>query len=145
MHIAFEYSERSKASVLLSALRNAGAEGFGGIPGSLLNQENDLIRGIAFYSEQLYEEKRRLDPDNMKIDLWERKLFRIKESYTDLISTFEHNYPKYYALKYQTGVISIEEIQKKIRKGTTVLEYSLTDSVLYTFLIRKDHFEIYSQ
>ena len=144
-HTAFEYSEKSKASVLLSALRDAGAKSFGGIPDSLLRKESDLVRDIAFYSEQLYEEKRRDRPDSLKIDLWERKLFSIKELYDDLISTFENNYPEYYALKYQTGMIAIGEIQNRIRKDASVLEYSLTDSVLYTFLISKDCFEIAAQ
>ncbi len=144
-NMAFEYSEKSKASVLLAALRNAGAKGFGSIPDSLLKKENDLMRDIAFNSEQLYEETRRNDPDSLKIDRLERKLFRIRELYDDLISIFEHNYPEYYTLKYQTGIITMDEIQDRIQKGTTVLEYSLTDSVLYTFLIRNDHYEFFSQ
>ncbi len=139
---AFEFSEKSKASVLLSALRDAGAKGFGGIPDSLLLKENDLIRDIAFYSEQLYEEKRKNESDSLKIDLLERKLFHSKESYDDLILTFENHFPDYYALKYRTGMISIEEIQYRLDKAATLIEYTLSDSVLYTFLIRKDHFEL---
>jgi CHAT domain-containing protein len=144
-HMAFDYSEKSKASVLLSALRDAGAKGFGGIPDTLLKQESDLIRDIAFYSEQLYEEKRKNIPDSLKIDLWERKLFRIKKSNEDLVSLFEKNYPEYYALKYRTGMIAIKDIQRRIKKGATVLEYSLTDAALYAFLITKDHFDIVAQ
>jgi CHAT domain-containing protein len=144
-HLVFDYSEKSKASVLLSALRDVGAKNFGGIPGSMLKQESDLIRDIAFYSEQLYEERKRDRPDSLKIDFWERKLFSIRESYDNLISVFESNYPGYYALKYQKGMITIGEIQSSIQRKTSVLEYSLTDSVLYTFLISKNSFKISAQ
>lgn len=145
IHLIFEYSEKSKASVLLSALRDIGAKNFGGIPGSMLRQESDLVRDIAFYSEQLYEERKRDRPDSLKIDLWERKLFSIKESYDDLISAFENNYPEYYALKYQKGMVTIGEIQNRIQRKTSVLEYALTGSMLYTFLISKNSFDISAQ
>ncbi|MBN2212621.1 MAG: CHAT domain-containing protein [Bacteroidales bacterium] len=144
-HLVFDYSEKSKASVLLSALRDVGAKNFGGIPGSMLKQESDLVRDIAFYSEQIYEERKRDRPDSLKIDLWERKLFSIKESYDDLISAFENNYPEYYALKYQKGMVTIGEIQNRIQRKTSVLEYALTGSMLYTFLISKNGFDISAQ
>lgn len=144
-NFAFVCSEKSKASVLLSALRDAGAKGFGGIPDDLLQKENDLVRDIAFYNEQVYEEKRKDDPDSLKIDLWEQKLFSANEQYDELRSNFENNYPAYYNLKYITGTISVEDMQKKMEKHVSVIEYSLTDSVLYTFLINRNNFEFISQ
>src|SRR4030042_1893490 len=42
-------------------------------------------------------------------------------------------------------MIPVEEIQNRIQKDASVLEYSLTDSVLYTFLIGKDCFEMSAQ
>ena len=144
-NLAYEFSEKSKASVLLSSLRDAGAKGFGGIPDSLLKAEKDLVRDMAFYHEQIYEEKRKGSPDKTKIELWEKKIFDLNNKYDNLIKEFENNYPEYYSLKYKTSVTGIRQIRRKLDNESTLLEYTLTDSALYIFAIRKDGFNIYEQ
>jgi CHAT domain-containing protein len=42
-------------------------------------------------------------------------------------------------------MITVKEIQDRMQRNASVIEYSLTDSMLYTFLINKDRFELYAQ
>lgn len=142
-HKAFTYAEKSKSAVLLSAIRDAQAKGFGGIPDSLQQKEKEVIRDIALYKEKIHEEKKLLKRDSSKIDLWENKLFVLYGNYEKLIKNFEANYSKYYSLKYDLRVLTVGEIQNKLKKDMSIVEYSIDEKNLYIFHITKSRFEIY--
>ncbi len=140
---AFEIAERSKSALLLSAIRDAGAKGFGGIPPELLKKENELTRDIAFYREQIYEESRKESPDSAKLDMWEKLIFNLTNQNEKLTGTFEKEYPKYFALKYNTSVTNIKEINAKLPKDCSLIEYMVSDSFLYIFLIQHNESKIF--
>jgi len=52
-----------------------------------------------------------------------------------LIKVFGEQYPAYYDLKYDHSVININEVQVNLDADQAIVEYTLTDSSLYTFLI----------
>ncbi|MFO7655810.1 MAG: CHAT domain-containing tetratricopeptide repeat protein [Bacteroidales bacterium] len=139
---AFEYSERGKSSLLLAAIRDAGAKGFGGIPEELLKTEKELVRDIAFYKEQIYEELRKTEPERAKLDLWEKTLFDLTNQNNRLIVQFEKEYPKYHTLKYNSGVTGISKVEGELPVDCSLLQYTLTDSLLYIFVVGRKHTEI---
>ena len=140
--IIFTISEKSKSSILLSVLNELDAKQFGGIPDSLLIKERNLSKSITFYKENLYEERQSSDPDRAKVDTWEKYLFNAQHEYDQLIDYLELNYPKYYNLKYDYSVTDVRELQKHLPFRTSLIEYSFSDSVLFTFIITRNSFHM---
>ena len=142
---AFEFSERSKSSNLLASVKDVKAKEFGGIPDSLMNKENILKGNIASYNSKLFEENHSESPDSQKVSLYSAKIFKYNEEYNRLIDSFEKLFPQYYALKYETKVVDIKEIQSKMSNRQSFLEYFVNEpenktskGEIYRFLITKD-------
>ncbi|MFW5820217.1 MAG: CHAT domain-containing protein, partial [Bacteroidota bacterium] len=142
---AFELNERSKAFTLLINLRTEEAMEYGGIPSELIQQEAEIIQKISAFTEFILEEENLENPDKNKLKNWENALFRLNQEHDKLIEFFENNYPDYYRLKYDTRVMSSGEVQKKLDKDEVLLEYSLTDSILFTYVISPDKTEIFQE
>ena len=138
MQAAFQYNEKGKSAILLSAIRDMEAKDFSGIPRDLLQMETEINRQLDFYKEKIYEEKRRQEADKNKIRLYESYVFDLNHRFDSLLGLLEREYPEYYDLKYQTEVVSIQEVQDWLKSDQVLLEYVITDSVLISFLISSD-------
>ncbi len=132
---AFSLSEKGKSAVLLSHLRDKEAKISGRIPENLLTQDASLKSEIYFYNKQIHDQKITANPDDAKIKMWNSRVFDLSRKQDELIKSIEKNYPAYYNLKYDNSVISIDDIQKKLSPKQAIIEFTLTDSTLYTFAI----------
>ncbi|MCD4746189.1 MAG: CHAT domain-containing protein [Bacteroidales bacterium] len=141
---AFEFAEKSKATILLASLRNNDAMIFGGIPDSLQNIENEIIHALSSYKNFIFKEKEKQNPDKNKITLWEEKVFNLNIKQDKLIAYLENKFPSYYELKYNSKIINISDIQTKLNNNTALLEYVISDTLLYIFTITSDKFEVYT-
>ena len=130
---AFYFSEKSKASTLLEAVKDSEARSFAQIPAELLEQENELKRNLTYWENELYQ----TSDDSLRQTLRARTL-SIREDYNALIKRLETEYPNYYQLKYDTKVTGLRELQRRLPQGTSLLSFSYGDSTLYTFAIRAD-------
>ncbi len=137
---AFRFAEKSKASVLLSSIRDLDAIKFSGIPVDLQRQERELREKISAYESLVYNERIEPDPDSTKLSLWGYKLFNLNRQHDSLVSDFEENNPAYYMLKHNTSVISLNEVMDELKSDETMVEYILTDNTLFKFLINKEGF-----
>lgn len=135
LKLAFEFSEKNKASVLLESLAGADALKFSGIPENLLKLEHNLSINIANFTNL----KNNAQNDSLA-KVWESRLFNANRSYDSLIVVFEKQYPKYYDLKYNNSTVTVEEIQKKLDGKTTFLSYLSSDSTITVFGISKTKF-----
>lgn len=135
---AFLFSELGKSSVLNETMNNAKALKFGGIPDSLLLKEKNLEKSIWNYEELIYEEENKKNPDGNKLKFWNKYLFEHKQEYSNLIEYFENNYNEYHNFKHNQNDVSLKEIQRKLALNENVVEYFLTDTTLFTFLIKKN-------
>jgi CHAT domain-containing protein/tetratricopeptide (TPR) repeat protein len=148
---AFEFSERSRSTDFLTMVRNMQAKQFGGIPDSLFQKETELKSEIAAYKNFIFDESNKSDKDLQKIDLWKTKIFTLEQSYANLISLFEKQYPKYYSFKYKNPVISVNEIHQKLKSREAFIEYVIREpdknkrGEIIIFLITKDKFKIYKK
>ncbi|MBI9060227.1 MAG: CHAT domain-containing protein [Labilibaculum sp.] len=142
---AFLYSERSKAASLMSSLNDVNAKSFGGISIKLQEQERNLKLSIAKYREMVHEERRKQAPNRDSITRWQNVLFDFNAQYDQMVLQFEEDYPEYYALKYDTKTIELEELQDRMNENDLLLEYSISDSALFTFVITKESFELQRQ
>ncbi|HYX05550.1 MAG TPA: CHAT domain-containing tetratricopeptide repeat protein, partial [Bacteroidales bacterium] len=139
LNMAFQINEKGRGFSLLSSIRSQNAIEYGDVPHGLTDKETSLNRKISAYNEMVLNEKQKLDPDQVKIQVWEEKLFDYSRQYDDLIKFIEKNYPKYYRLKYDNSVISMDEVQKRISEKDIIVEYSLMDTILYTYIISREN------
>lgn len=138
---AFSVSEKSKAAGLLAATRNNRAMNFH-LPSDLAGLERSLLADINDYNEVIYNESAKQNPDSKLIDQYRLLCVRASARYDSLISVFAEEYPRFYNLKYSTDVSTIDDIRKRIGRKANFIEYYLSDSLLYIFLINRDGFEI---
>ena len=141
--LMFEFAEKNKAGVLLSSMKNMDAIKFGGIPDSDQLIEKQLKERINGYENLIYNQKELRKPDSSKIVLWENRLFDLTNRYDSLIEVFGKEYPTYFGLKYDHDVLRIKDVQSRLFANEVIVEYTLTDSILYTFLIGKETADFY--
>lgn len=139
---AFKFSEESKAGVLSDAISEIKARSYSGIPDTLLEQEKNLRVNLAYFDTQLLNEKQKKEPALDKIKELEEKYFKFHQQYLSLLENFEKNYPSYYQLKYSSSEVEVESLQKLLESNSAVLEYFLSDSILYAFTLKESSLEV---
>ncbi|MBK9017891.1 MAG: hypothetical protein IPM82_29765 [Saprospiraceae bacterium] len=134
----FEMSEKSKLFLLLEGLNEERAIEFGGIPKEIQKQEQSLRSDIAFYEKAIFEEKQKKGKANLdNITKWQALLNDFNRTNDSLLMIIEKDYPDYNRLKYESLTTAPKAIQNQLSANTTLLEYFLTDTLLYTFAIVK--------
>ncbi|HRY31757.1 MAG TPA: CHAT domain-containing protein [Bacteroidales bacterium] len=139
---AFEYAEKGRAAILLTALKEKQAMIFGGVPDSLIRKEEALAESIESFTRMIAEEKQLSIPNKDRLKELENKLFVFQSTQNELIDRYERMYPQYYALKYDDRVICTADIRKKLNEGIALLEYSITPATIYIFVLSRERFEL---
>jgi CHAT domain-containing protein len=139
--VAFSFAERSKAGILWDAIADSKAKHFSGIPDSLLERESALKIDLAYDETQLQKEKeKRNRADKAKIDRWENALFDTRQRYTTLVGQFEKEFPAYHALKQETNLASLSDVQQKVLDDKSVLlEYVAGDTTVTILAVTTEH------
>jgi CHAT domain-containing protein len=132
---AFRFAEKGKAAILLSSMKGEDAIKFSGIPDTLQLVEKEIKEKLNGYRNLVYDENNKKRPDSTKINLWNQKLFDLSHQYDSLLTHFEKDYPEYYNLKYDHNVVKIDDIKKQLSQDQLLVEYVLTDSILYRFTL----------
>jgi CHAT domain-containing protein/Tfp pilus assembly protein PilF len=137
---AFSYMERSKSSVLMSALNSMRAAHYASVPDSLMSQETELGRRIGEIEMEIFE----IQHDEEEIDqarLRELKAesFHLNLARIAVVRDIETNYPDYYKLKYDLAVVQPEDVRNYLPDDqTAMIEYFMGDSAVYIFAITTD-------
>lgn len=131
---AFLLSEKSKAMLLMDALKEDKAHHFGNVPDSLRRQEQSLQKDISFYQAELFKAKQLADSN--KIAQSQQYIFEKRKTLETLKKQLEQDYPKYYQLKHNEQIASIATIQKGFNAPSQALvEYMVSDNFVHIFLI----------
>jgi|WetSurMetagenome_2_1015567.scaffolds.fasta_scaffold00001_356 CHAT domain-containing protein/tetratricopeptide (TPR) repeat protein len=131
---AFTYAEKSKVAGLLAATRQLKASQFH-IPPGLAAKEKALQQKIGFYNSRISSENVKDDPDRTILALLNERLLDAVSARDSLVMTLEKDYPEYFSLKYSNKVPSINEIPSIIGKNCNYLNYVVSDTLLYIFVI----------
>ena len=135
---AFFFAEKNRSSVLTEAILETRAQTFSGILDSLINREKYLQEKLSDCDMEIHKKRfTKSKRDNVGIRKLELQQELLNKEYEKLILLFENNYAKYFQLKYNTAVINIKEVQNAIDPGSSLIEYVVFDSVLYTISISK--------
>ncbi|WP_103864027.1 CHAT domain-containing protein [Aquimarina sp. I32.4] len=144
LHDAFYYAEKSKANTLQGLLAASNAKKFAGLPKTILEVEQSLKAERSVYTSDLMQQRSETVPDTTKIMAYENRLFDIARKQDSLTRVIEQKYPKYYELKHKDHRITVADIQKKMDKNITLLEYFYTENRTYVFAITKNDLNIAS-
>lgn len=136
LELAYQFSAKNKAIVLLDGLQNEQAKIAAGIPSDILDKELQLKKQYNKLETEISE----TDEPNRKERLYEI-LFKVKLEYNQLIKQLETAYPAYYELKYAfTKPMNVATIQQQLPDSTLLLEYFLGDNQLFIFSISTTSF-----
>ncbi len=125
---AFRYCERSKSAILLEAIAETHAKKFAGIPEELIQIEDSLKSQINLFEQKLAEGKG-------NIDVLKDQLFNYEQGYRQLIEQVEKDYPKYYDLKFNTSVVTVQEIKTKLKSFEALVSYFIGEDKIFIFTI----------
>ncbi|MEQ8926123.1 MAG: CHAT domain-containing tetratricopeptide repeat protein, partial [Fulvivirga sp.] len=139
--LSFYFAEKSKSAVLLEAIADAKAKSFAGMSEGELDKELFLKSEIAFLENSVLQEE-----DAAQKSKLQSQLLAARNDYNDFIEEIEQKYPKYFALKYNTSLPTIEEVQSKLSESETMLSYFLTETSkrVYIFELTADKFKIHN-
>ncbi len=143
---ALEFADKSKVGILIDEIYDINAKSFGDIPDSLLIKEKQLKINLTYLDSEIQKEKdKSKNTESGKLSSLENELFKLRREYDSLIDYFERNFNEYYQLKFQPRVIKIKDIQNFLIKNEgSVIEYFLSDTSLYIFVIKSNDFIIKS-
>jgi len=133
---AFHFSESSKAILLLESIQQNQALNHGNIPDSLLLKEQTYNAQISFFKNQLSQAQQAEQNNLEEQKEWKNKLFYLQEDHKKLIARFEKNYPRYYQLKFNAQLTTVEEVQEKmLNDQSALIEYFHGTDHNYVFCI----------
>ncbi|UII34860.1 CHAT domain-containing protein [Fulvivirga ulvae] len=132
---AFIMYEHIKGDNIHYAKWNSSAIKFGEIQDSIRIQDALISRQINYLQSKLVSSKIKFS--HKEIMNLQNKLISLKDKYDSLITHLEQNYPEYYNLKYNFNVLSIEEVQQKLKSNEALIEYFNGEDQTYVFTITK--------
>ena len=140
---AFIYAEKSKSSVLLASLQEVENKKNLGIPSELQVFEQDLKRETDTYKKKLYEERQGLSPDSLKLARLQGKLLNLSQQLDSLDDVIREKFPEF-ATKYNNEVIGLKGVMNGLDSEHVLVEYSLSDSSLFIFVVSNEDYYITS-
>jgi CHAT domain-containing protein len=139
----YEYAEKSKVAGLLASTRELKAAQFH-VPGEMADSVNFILREITTINAMIAEENRKPSRNEELLKKYNDQILKASQTRDRLINYFEKHYPDYYTLKYNTNVVSMDEITKIIGKNSNYLNYVVSDTILYIFLVNKSNRKLFS-
>ena len=143
LYSAFLLVERNKAIILQERFQDNKAKWFANIPDSLLQEEIDVKRDLAFYNRQILEASFSEQPDEVKLNFWRKKVLSLNQKLDSIIASLEHQYPAYFQLKYQLPELSIADLRDRmIHPHSLLLEYFVGEDDIFLFIMSHQGIEI---
>ncbi|HKK42385.1 MAG TPA: CHAT domain-containing tetratricopeptide repeat protein, partial [Bacteroidales bacterium] len=133
----FEYCEKSKVAGLLTSTRELKAVRVQ-IPSDVAEYEQNLQQYISLYNALINQENAKDKPDSSLLGELNDHLLENTRLRDSLIQVFEHKYPEYYAVKYDTRTAEIKDIPSVFGRNGNYINYVLSDSVLYIFIANRE-------
>lgn len=126
---AFHFMEKSKSISLLEAHRNAEATKYGNVPDEVLVKGHEFRASISYFEQQIFN----ASPD--EIPSLSDSLSTIKNNYYNYIGKIEKDYATYYAMKYNSDVSSLKEVQQQLGHNQALFSYLSADKHLFLIVI----------
>lgn len=131
---AFEYSEKSRAIVLLDAVRRTKANAK--VNPKLISSERALNLKVNYFEKQaaIFEQD---DSKKPSYNVYDSILY-YRRHRQSIIDKIKETTPEYYSLIFDQATTSPKSLRNKLHEDQSFIEYFVGDSSLYTFLVDKD-------
>jgi CHAT domain-containing protein len=136
---AFSFAEANKSILLTDAIKGDRARNLGDLPDSLVIKEVELQELFLDIKQQQYGAETEQEKKELNETLAQTQL-----EIDEFIHSIKNKYPKYHALKYQNVIAKVDEIQNLLDDRTLLLEYFLSNDVIYLFAVQKNEIELFS-
>lgn len=147
-NLAFEFSEKSKSSILLGVFQRAKAQKIANVPNDVLQQETTYRQDYEELRSQvntLRQKERLSEQEKEKLQTLNSNLQLKKQVYEDYLIKIKKSYPEYYQLKFAVKVVDVPTIQQEIETNQLVIEYFIGEKELIIFRIGKYKFDIFRE
>ena len=141
----FKYAELGKYSVLRDSKNEYSARLHAGVPDSISFQDRELKTKINTLRFLIERENKMEYPNTLSIKSWNEELFELNKKREEIVTALESEYPEYYKQKKKSEVISVPEIKTVLQKDEAIIEYVLSDSLLFSLFITKSQFRLKKQ
>lgn len=141
---AFASAEAIRSPLLYHALQRSEALNTSDVEPELLEREQELRMKMTYLEKQKYGELSggKGTADSM-LQFVTAQLLQYNAEYQSLEQELAEKYPKYYAARYGQQTISTQKVQQALlAPNQTLVEYLLTDSSIYIFLLQKEDYQI---
>lgn len=135
---AFYFSEKSRATVLLSSIRKSEAMRLSGINDSIARKESKLREDLSLIQKLKYEEQQKNIPNDFRLAFLEKKQLEFMREIEQLTSYIQQNYPDYNDLALSSEVSSLADIQREIKADETLIAYVLARPRAYAIVADRD-------
>jgi CHAT domain-containing protein len=125
--MAFYFSEKSRAVLLLDGLRELNASSR--LPEQTRKALAKLSVQIRYLEKDIYEAE---EADGGK----EQELVLLRQQYRQLLDSVEISYPEYYRQKYRPDFVELSSFQKQLAKDAVWIEYFLGNDFTLALVIR---------
>ena len=140
----FSLSEKAKGLVLLDAFHSAQAKQLPNLPADSLAKELAISRKISYLETKLHSAKARKRTTEEQIFAINQQIFEARQSLKQLSEYFETVAPAYHELRYESPGFSLEDAQKELDKNQALIEYFLTDDLLFAFVLTQETAHLFS-
>ena len=140
---AFYYSEKTKYSTLLEAYREAVLRNET-VPKSIVDKQIRIKEALEEKNRTLYALKQKDTTKLLNTDVLNAAIFDLNREYDSIQDEIKNMSPDYFYANYSSNIISPDKIQHKLSKNQVLIEYSLQDTLLYSFFISKHDFIVNS-
>ncbi len=140
LETAFNFSEKSKALLLLSSLFDQESISFSRVPNEIIEQEKYLKGRINEYRGKINNEEKRCGQVRASLlSLFKGELKSTQEEYDLFLDRVKNEYPEYYGLKFDPEIASVSEIQQQLLDDDTqLLSYFTGNNAIIVFAISKN-------
>lgn len=139
---AFKVSEKSKAFSLLQAINHNKALKYSNIPDELLDHERKLKSQHSYLRDKLITA--RIKKNKVTERELEKKSFEVQRQLDSLVNQLEKTFPKYFELKYDKNLSSVDSIQENLAENTLFLEFFIGNDSIYSFGITRNKFKVFT-
>ncbi len=133
-NVAFAMMEKNKSRLLLESLQTSQVKGALSSEDELFNTENGLLSRVAYYQEQLLDERIKGEKqDSLKINQWQAGVFETRRELESFKLKLRTDHPRYFHAKYAAPEISIAALKRELAPDQLFIEFFSGDSALYVF------------
>lgn len=134
----FDLIDKSKSAVLMDHIKLV--KNFSGLPSELLDRERELKVELSEAEQRLFNAELKKEETSSH----RQQFGEIKKAYTTLLNDIKQTAPNYYKLRIENNNLSLPEAQALLAQDEALVEYFLSDSVLYTMVVTRETSKVFT-